>query len=161
MTIKNKPTRWQTSLLKGDAGCFSWRSISMWFWKRVIRCIHIFLSGVLWCNSGKVQEEGKTFCDPTEETNGEAWDAYSLISWISLRTKDCDLEHLCRTFEMWCLDAMYDFTNSKEDLRKLLAFKDFSTFKTRMLQTYNQWFSGRNCSASFSFHFSYVRSWQD
>lgn len=131
--------------------------------ERVVRCIHIFLSGVLWYNSGKVQEEGNTFCDPTEETNRAAWDAF-FANFLNLSEKrvDCDLEHLCRSFEMQCLDAMYDFTNSKKGLRKLLAFKDFfSRFKTRMLLTYNQCSSGRNCSASFSFHFSYVRSWQD
>lgn len=48
---------------------------------------------------------------------------------LSEKHVDCDLEHLCRTFEMQCLDAMYDFTNSKEDLRKLLAFKDSPDLK--------------------------------
>lgn len=68
--------------------------------ERVIRGIHIFLSGVLWCNSGKVQEEN-TFCDPTEETKEAAWGAF-IANFLNLSEKhvDSDLEHLCRTSEM-------------------------------------------------------------
>lgn len=161
MTIKNKPTIWQTLLLKGDADCFSWGSISMWFWKRESLDVLIFsLVGCCDITQERCKKKEIQFVIQQRKQT-ELLEELFFASFLSLFEKyvNCDLEHLRRSFVMSHLDPRHNFKNLKKDLRKLLAFKDyFSRFKTRMLLTYNQCSSGRNCSASFFFCFSYVRS---
>lgn len=95
--------------------------------ERVNRCINLFLSGVLWYNSGEMQDKGNTVCDPTEETNGAAWGTF-FAYFLSLFEKHVnhDLQHLCRRFEMQHLDPRHNLKNLKKDLSKLLARKDYS-----------------------------------
>lgn len=160
MTIKNKPTRWQTSLLKGDAGCGSWRSISMWFWKRESLDVLIFsLVGCCDITQERCKKREIQFVMQQKKQTELHEEPFLLISGISLRnvlTMTLGISAEVLRCSAW---TRHNFTNLKKDLRKLLAFRDyFSRFKTRMLLTYNQCSSGRNCSASSSFHFSYVRS---
>lgn len=133
------------------------KHLNMALKERVHWCINLFLSGVLWYNSGEVQEGRNGSHGPAEETNG----SILLISWVSLRNINYDLEHLCRNLERYHLHPKHNFTNVKKGKIQesyWLPKTTFSTSKPRMLFTYFQSSPGRNCSASFSFNFSYARS---